>query len=110
MLHKTISIAIFLLFLSPVAIKPHGDEKEVKKVTAATIMHQDGDDDHDHEYRDSLEQVENQKSMNKDFAEIKEDVANSAVPTVIKALSLAIIIAGLAFLFIPRKKEGGTNV
>jgi len=107
MLHKIISVAVLLIFLSPVAIKPHGDKKEVKKVTAATMMHKD--DDHEHDYRDSLEQVENLKLMNKDFAEIKEDVANSAVPTVIKALSLAFIIAGLAFLFIPRKKEEAAN-
>lgn len=107
MLHKTISVVILLLFLSPAVIKPHGDKKEVKKVTAAAMMHQD--DDHNHDYRDSLEQAANQKLMEKDFAEIKENVANSAVPTVIKAVSLALIIAGLAFLFIPRKKEGETN-
>ncbi|HED06933.1 MAG TPA: hypothetical protein ENI57_02320 [Ignavibacteria bacterium] len=101
MLNKIIYVTIILIFLAPVAITPHGDKKEVKKVTATTIMNRDDD----HEYSDSLKQVEELKTMKKDFAEIHDDVEESTVPTVIKALSLASIIAGLAFFYIPKKKK-----
>ncbi len=97
MLTKIIYVTAILIFLSPVAIKPHGNNKKVEKVTATTIMSQKEGNNY---IIDSLEQAEKQKG----FAEIHKDVEKSAVPTVIKALSLAAIIAGLAFLYVPKKK------
>ncbi len=100
MLNKIIYVIVILIFLAPAAIKPHGDKKKVKKVTTTTMMNRDDD----HEYSDSLKQVEELKTMQKDFAEIHDEVEESTVPTVIKALSLAAIIVGLAFFYIPKKK------
>ncbi len=100
MLNKIIYAVVILIFLAPAAIKPHGDKKEVKKVTTTTMMN----DDDDHDIKDSVEQAENLKLMQKDFAEIRKDVEESSVPTVIKALSLAAVIAGLAFFYVPKKK------
>jgi len=87
-----------LIFLSPVAASAHGDKKEAEEVTATTTLSPKEGNNY---IIDSLEQAEKQK----DFAEIRKDVKESAVPTVIKALSLAAIIAGLAFLYIPKKKK-----
>jgi len=98
MLIKIIYVSLILIFLSPVAASAHGDKKEAVKVTAtATMSPKEGNN----YIIDSLERAEKQKG----FAEISEDVKESTVPTVIKALSLAAIIAGLAFLYMPKKKK-----
>ncbi len=98
MLIKIINVSLILIFLSPVAALAHGDKKEAVKVTATTTMSPKEGNNY---IIDSLERAEKQKG----FAEISEDVKESTVPTVIKALSLAAIIAGLAFLYMPKKKK-----
>ncbi len=98
MLIKIIYVSLILIFLSPVAALAHGDKKEAVKVTATTTMSPKEGNNY---IIDSLERAEKQKG----FAEISEDVKESTVPTVIKALSLAAIIAGLAFLYMPKKKK-----
>ncbi len=98
MLIRMMYVTLILIFLSPVAALAHGDKKEAAKITATTTMSPKEGDNY---IIDSLERAEKQKG----FAEISEDVKESAVPTVIKALSLAAIIAGLAFLYIPKKKK-----
>lgn len=57
---------------------------------------------------DSAGQSEDTQTK-KDFAEISKAVDKGTVPTVIKALSLAAFIAGLAFLYLPRKKREVSN-
>ncbi len=98
MLTRIIYVTLMLIFLSPVAASAHSDNKTAGEVTATTTMSPKEGNNY---IIDSLERAEKQKG----FAEIRKDVKESAVPTVIKALSLAAIIAGLAFLYIPKKKK-----
>jgi hypothetical protein len=101
MLKKIIYVAVILIFLSPVMIQPHGNEKGNKKVEKVTVIQ----GEKGYVSSDSLAKAEKQKSMEKGFAEIRKDVEKSTVPTIIKALSLAVILAGFAFLYFPKKKK-----
>jgi hypothetical protein len=47
--------------------------------------------------------------MKKDFAAIRVAVEKGTVPAVIKVISLAVIIAGFAFLYLPKKKKEVSN-
>lgn len=106
MLKRIICIAVFFTFLAPAVINAHGDEKHKEKVEkVSTTMHQEDE----HAHNDSLAQAEEKESMEKDFETIRESVEESTVPTVIKGLSLAAIIAGLAFLYLPKKRKENSN-
>ncbi len=98
MLVRVIYVTLILIFLSPVAAIAHGDKKEAGKVTATITMSPREGNNY---IIDSLERAAKRKG----FAEISKDVKESTVPTVIKALSLAAIIAGLALFYIPKKKK-----
>ena len=103
---KIFYISILLVFLAPALILAHGDEKHKEKVEkVSTLMNEVTG----HVHSDSLAQSEKNESMEKDFATIRENVSKSAVPTVIKAVSLAAIIAGLAFLYLPKKRKENSN-
>lgn len=102
MLKKMIYVVVILIFLSPVMIQPHGNEKDNKKVEKVTTVIQE---ERGYVHSDSLAKIEKQKSMEKGFAEIRKDVEKSTVPTIIKALSLGVILAGFAFLYFPKKKK-----
>lgn len=106
MFKKLFYMSIILLFLISAIVKAHGDEHHKEKMgKVSTMMHWEDE----HEHSDSLEQVEEKESMEKDFKTIREDVEQSVVPTVIKAISLAAVIAGLAFLYLPRRKKESNN-
>jgi len=100
------AVIVFLFFPFTVAM-PHGDEKHKEKVEmVSTQMQMEGERGRS----DSLEQAGENKAKEKDFAEIRKDVEKSTVPTVIKAVSLAAFIAGLAFLYLPRRRKENSNV
>lgn len=106
MLKKIFCMSILLMFLTPGLLLAHGDEKHKEKPEkVSAMMHEE-----EHTQGDSLAEAKEKEVMEKDFAEIREDVEKSAVPTVIKAASLAVFIAGLAFLYLPRKKKEDSNV
>lgn len=107
--------AIMFLFFSSAVIMPHGDEKhkgKVEKVSTMQMenMHSQMNMEGESVHSDSLRQVKENETQEKDFAQIRKDVENSTVPTVIKAISLAAFIAGMAFLYLPRKKKENSNV
>ena len=81
-----------------------GDEpkEKVEKVTEKMLEKKE------QTQSDSLGQTE-EKQRKKDFAEITKTVEKGTVPTVIKALSLAAFIAGLAILYLPKKKKEVSN-
>ncbi len=115
MLNKISYAAMIFLFFSASAIMPHGDEKHKEKPEKVSTQMQNEKEhsqmnmEGEHAHSDSLEQAEENEAMEKDFAQISEDVEKSTVPTVIKALSLAAFIAGLAFLYLPRKRKENSN-
>jgi hypothetical protein len=96
---------IMLLAISPIVTMAHdGDEpkEKVEKVTENVLEKQQ------QSRSDSTGQAED-KQIKKDFAEISKAVETGTVPTVIKVLSLAVFIAGFAFLYLPKKKKGVAN-
>ncbi len=98
MIKKAITIALLFLFLVPMisAHEAEGTEK-IEKVTAASL---------EREAQDASTDKETQK----DLAAITSEVEKSTVPTVIKAISLGLIIFGLAYAYYPRKRKEETNV
>ncbi|MBK5194151.1 MAG: hypothetical protein JJE07_13285 [Flavobacteriaceae bacterium] len=101
MLKKTITIALLFLFLTPMPIMAQGDKEEeaaekVEKVTSASLEGEAQDDS-------------TKKETEKDLAAITSEVEKSTVPTVIKAVSLAVIIFGLAYAYYPKKKKEVPN-
>ena len=89
---------IICLFFSPYVIMAQSSDEpkeKVEKVTEKML-------EKDQPQTDSLRQKQ-------DFAEISKAVDKGTVPTVIKALSLAAFIAGLAFLYLPKKKKEVSN-
>ncbi len=103
---KNIFLAFILcmLFSPIVTMAQGGDEpkEKVEKVTEKLLQKQE------QTQSDSLGQAED-KQIKKDFAEITKTVEKGTVPTVIKALSLAAFIAGLAILYLPKKKKEVSN-
>lgn len=104
MLKKTISIVLFFLFLTPLIIKAQGDEKhkenkKIEKVTSVSMQHED------EAQSNGLRDTEENEAVKKDFSTIKKEVEESSVPTVIKAVSLAIFIFGLAYVYFPKKRK-----
>ncbi len=102
MLKTTITIALLILFLTPIIIKAQEIKKDegtekVEKVTSASLEREAQDDS-------------TKKQTQKDLSAITAEVAKSTVPTVIKAISLALIIFGLAYAYYPRKKKEVPNV
>ncbi len=102
MFKKTITIVLLFLFLTPTIINAQGDKKDegsekVEKVTSASLEREAQDDS-------------TKKETKKDLAAITAEVKKSTVPTVIKAISLAVIIFGLAYAYYPRKKKEVPNV
>lgn len=115
-LKENFLITLTFIFIFSIAVMPHGDEEHKEKVQKVSSEMQ-MEDQHsqmkmegEHVHSDSLEEAEENKAQERDFAQIREDVENSTVPTVIKAVSLAAFIIGLAFLYLPRKKKGNLNV
>ncbi len=101
MLKNNFFALIICLFFSPIVIMAHGDDEpkeKVEKVTERLLQKQD------QTQSDSLGQTEDTQTK-KDFAEISKAVGEGTVPTVIKVLSLAVFIAGFAFLYLPKKKK-----
>ena len=101
MFKKIITIALFFLFLTPMMIKAQEvkkvvDTEKVEKVTSASLEHEAQD-------------ANTKKETEKDLAAITAKVEKSTVPTVIKAISLAVIISGLAYAYYPRKKKEVPN-
>lgn len=111
MFKKSFSIALFFLFLSPVIINAHGDEKNkgMEKVEKVTSMQQSMQHD-DEAQSDSLREAEENEAVEKDFSTIRKEVEETSVPTVIKAVSLAVFIFGLAYAYFPKKKKEKSNV
>jgi hypothetical protein len=103
---KNIFLALIIcMFFSPiVTMAQDGKEpkEKVEKVTEKLLQKQE------QPQSDSAGQTEDTQ-RNKDFAEIRKAVDKGTVPTVIKALSLAAFIAGLAFLYLPKKKKEVSN-
>ncbi|MDQ6904162.1 MAG: hypothetical protein M3139_14265 [Bacteroidota bacterium] len=102
MFKKTITIALLFLFLTPAIIKAQEVKKDegtekVEKVTSASLEREAQDDS-------------TKKQREKDLSGITAEVTKSTVPTVIKAISLAVIIFGLAYAYYPRKKKEVPNV
>ncbi len=94
------TIALLFLFLTPIikaqeVKKDEGTEK-VEKVTSASLEREATDDS-------------TKKQREKDLSGITAEVTKSTVPTVIKAISLAVIIFGLAYAYYPRKKKEVPN-
>ncbi len=105
MLKNNFFALIICMFFSPIVIMAQdGDEpkEKVEKVTQKMLEKKE------QTQSDSLGQAED-KQIKKDFAEISKAVENGTVPTVIKAISLAAFIAGLAFLYLPKKKKEVSN-
>jgi hypothetical protein len=103
---KNIFLAFIICMLfSPIVIMAQEGDKpkeKVEKVTEKLLQKQE------QPQSDSLAQTE-AKQTKKDFAEITKTVEKGTVPTVIKALSLAVFIAGFAFLYLPKKKREVSN-
>ncbi len=102
MFKKSITIALLFLFLIPTIINAQEDKKQegtekVEKVTSASLEQETQDGS-------------TEKQTERDLAAITAEVAKSTVPTVIKAISLAIAIFGLAYAYYPRKKKEVPNV
>ncbi len=105
MLKNNFFALIICMFFSPFVIMAQGGDEpkeKVEKVTEKMLTNQE------QTQSDSLVQTED-KQIKKDFAEINKAVGNRTVPTVIKALSLAALIAGLAFLYLPKKRKEVSN-
>ena len=105
MLKNNFFALIICMFFSPIVIMAQGGKEpkeKVEKVTEKMLVKKE------QPQSDSLGQTED-KQTKKDFAEISKAVKNGTVPTVIKALSLAAFIAGLAFLYLPKKKKEESN-
>ena len=105
MLRNSFFAFIICMFFSPiVSIAQDGKEpkEKVEKVTEKMLEKKE------QPQSDSAGQSEDTQTK-KDFAEISKAVDKGTVPTVIKALSLAAFIAGLAFLYLPRKKREVSN-
>lgn len=105
MLKNNFFALIICMFFSPFVIMAQGGDEpkeKVEKVTEKLLTNQE------QTQSDSLLQTED-KQIKKDFAEINKAVGNRTVPTVIKALSLAALIAGLAFLYLPKKRKEVSN-
>ncbi len=73
------------------------DNEEPRKVTSETIAGDHSESGHD-------EQAE--AAMEKDFQTIRDEVARSAVFVIIKTLALAVAIAGIALVYLGRKRQG----
>jgi hypothetical protein len=101
---KNIFLAFIICMLfSPIVIMAQEGDKpkeKVEKVTEKVLQEQTP--------ADSSVKTEDAQ-MKKDFAEITKAVEKGTVPTVIKVISLAVIIAGLAFLYLPKKKKEVSN-
>jgi hypothetical protein len=99
-----LAFIICMLFSPIVTMAQEGDKpkEKVEKVTEKLLQKQE------QPQSDSLAQTE-AKQTKKDFAEITKTVEKGTVPTVIKALSLAVFIAGFAFLYLPKKKREVSN-
>lgn len=96
---------IICMFFSPFIIMAQSGkepQEKVEKVTEKMLEKKE------QPQSDSSGQTED-KQAKKDFAEISKTVDKGTVPTVIKALSLAAFIAGLAFLYLPKKKKEISN-
>jgi hypothetical protein len=93
-----------LAFLPTLTMAHDGDEpkEKVEKVTENMLEKKAQSESN------GSEQAED-KQIKKDFAEISKAVETGTVPTVIKVLSLAVFIAGFAFLYLPKKKKGVAN-
>jgi hypothetical protein len=105
MLKNNFFALILCMFFSPVVILAQGSKEpkeKVEKVTEKMLVKKE------QPQSDSLGPAED-KQTKKDFAEIRKTAENGTVPAVIKALSLAVFIAGLAFLYLPRKKKEVSN-
>ena len=105
MLKNSFFALIICMFFSPiVTMGQSGKEpkEKVEKVTEKMLEKKE------QPKSDSAGQSEDTPTK-KDFAEITKAVDKSTVPTVIKALSLAAVIAGLAFLYLPKKKKEVSN-
>lgn len=99
-----LALIICMFFLPMVMSAQSGEEpkEKVEKVTEKMLEKKE------QPQRDSTGQSEDTQTK-KDFAEISKAVKNGTVPTVIKVLSLAAIIAGFAFLYLPKKKKEVSN-
>lgn len=105
-----------LVFLTVVAFNGYaheGDDKEKPhKVTSETIKGgHSGDSSQLKKASGHNEQAEaaEQNTMEKDFQTIRREVARSTLFIVIKALALAVAIAGIALVYLKRDKQGGTE-
>jgi hypothetical protein len=103
MFKSTILIALFLMFFFPVQVntqgseKYTGEEKTEEKITPLKDEVQGND----------LEEI-TKKEIN--IVAIESEVTKSTVPTVIKAISLAIAVFSLAYAYFPKKRKENSNV
>ena len=98
------ALIICMLFSPIITMAQEGDKpkEKVEKVTEKLLANQE------QPQSDSAGQTEDIQRK-KDFAEIRKAVEKDTVPTVIKVISLAVIIAGLAILYLPRRKKEVSN-
>ncbi len=94
-------LILALVTMGSLNVFAHGDEKKVEpyKVTSETVA--DAVDDHDAEL-----ESDQGSDMERDFRIISEEVADSAIFTIIKALALAASIAGIAIVYLGRGRGG----
>ncbi len=96
-----------LIFLTVVAFNGYaheGDDKEKPhKVTSETIKGGHSGD------ASQLTKAAEQNTMEKDFQTIRREVERSTIFIVIKALALAVAIAGIALVYLRRQKQGGAE-
>ena len=105
MLKGNFLVLIICMVFMPMVMRAQSGEapkEKVEKVTEKMLEKKE------QPQSDSAGQTED-KQAKKDFAEISKAVDKGTVPTVIKALSLAAFIAGLAFLYLPKKKKEVSN-
>ncbi|GBD88494.1 hypothetical protein BMS3Abin03_02430 [bacterium BMS3Abin03] len=99
-----ILMVIFVVFIG----YSHGDEdKKIQKVTSSTINSENADslaEDHNGENEEHAE-----AQTEEDFNTIRKDVEDSATFVVLKAVSLAVAIIGLAIVYLPRRKKEDEN-
>jgi hypothetical protein len=104
------SMAVLLAFSSSTAFAHGNGKHKIPKKVSSAMMSAEAVDSVDHRGMQSMDNEKMRTAMNQtaqtDFETIRAEVQNSRPFIVIKALALAIAIAGLAILYLPRKSRG----
>ncbi len=103
MFKTTILITLFFMVLFPMQANMQGSEKYKGAVKEEKKNVQLKDETE----RENFEEITIEE---KNIAAIESEIEKSTVPTVIKAISLAIAVFGLAYAYFPRKRKEDSNV